>query len=95
MVCGRLRFGSPRSLWSAFGAARYAVEARNERNELVALTGSRRRRSALGVVLAGTALLALAEHLYQNTDNLLDTQICFGLFFAAPMAGVGLARLLN
>lgn len=80
---------------AAFGAARYAVEARNERNELVALPGSRRRRSALGVVLAGTALLALAEHLYQNTDNLLDTQICFGLFFAAPMAGVGLARLVG
>lgn len=80
---------------AAFGAARYAVEARNERNELVALPGSRRRRSALGLVLAGTALLALAEHLYQNTDNLLDTQICFGLFFAAPMAGVGLARLVG
>jgi hypothetical protein len=80
---------------AAFGAARYAVEARNERNELVALPGSRRRRSALGLVLAGTALLALAEHLYQNTDNLMDTQICFGLFFAAPMAGVGLARLVG
>jgi hypothetical protein len=80
---------------AAFGAARYAAEARNERNELVALPGSRRRRSALGLVLAGTALLALAEHLYQNTDNLMDTQICFGLFFAAPMAGVGLARLVG
>jgi uncharacterized membrane protein len=80
---------------AAFGAARYAIEARNERNELVALPGSRRRRSALGLVLASTALLALAEHLYQNTDNLMDTQICFGLFFAAPMAGVGLARLVG
>jgi Dolichyl-phosphate-mannose-protein mannosyltransferase len=80
---------------AAFGAARYATEARNERNELVALPGSRRRRSALGVVLAGTALLALADHLYLNTDNLMDTHICFGLFFAAPMAGVGLARLVG
>ena len=80
---------------AAFGAARYATEARNERNELVALPGSRRRRSALGLVLAGTALLALADHLYLNTDNMMDTHICFGLFFAAPMAGVGLARLVG
>ena len=78
-----------------FGAARYAPEARNEPNELVALPGSRRRRAALGVLLAGTALIALADHLYLNTDNLLDTHICFGLFFAAPMAGVGLARLVG
>jgi 4-amino-4-deoxy-L-arabinose transferase-like glycosyltransferase len=80
---------------AAFGAASYAVEARNERNEHVALPGSRRRRTALGIVLAGTALLALADHLYLNTDNLLDTHLCFGLFFAAPMAGVGLARLVG
>ena len=80
---------------AVFGAARYALEARNEPNELVALPGSRRRRAALGIVLAGTALLALADHLYLNTDNLMDTHICFGLFFAAPMAGVGLARLVG
>jgi Dolichyl-phosphate-mannose-protein mannosyltransferase len=80
---------------AVFGAARYAQEARNEPNELVALPGSRRRRAALGIVLAGTALLALADHLYLNTDNLMDTHICFGLFFAAPMAGVGLARLVG
>ena len=80
---------------AALGAARYAIEARNERNELVALPGSRRRRAALGVVLAGTALLALADHLYLNNDNLLDTHLAFGLFFAAPMAGVGLARLVG
>jgi len=46
-------------------------------------------------VLAGTALLALADQLYQNNDVSLDTHICFGLFFAAPMAGVGLARLVG
>ena len=80
---------------AVFGAGRYAFEARNEPNELVALPGSRRRRAALGILLAGTALLALVDHLYLNTDNLLDTHICFGLFFAAPMAGVGLARLVG
>jgi hypothetical protein len=80
---------------AVFGASRYAFEARNEPNELVALPGSRRRRAALGILLAGTALLALVDHLYLNTDNLLNTHICFGLFFAAPMAGVGLARLVG
>jgi hypothetical protein len=80
---------------AALGAAGYAIRARNEPNENVSLPGSRRRRAALGIVLAGTALLAVADHLYLNTDNMLDTHICFGLFFAAPMAGVGLARLVG
>jgi Dolichyl-phosphate-mannose-protein mannosyltransferase len=80
---------------AAFGAARYATEARNERNELVALPGSRRRRAALGILLAGTVLLAVADHLYLNNDNLLNTHLAFGLFFAAPMAGVGMARLVG
>jgi hypothetical protein len=80
---------------AALGAAGYAIQARNEPNENVALPGSRRRRAALGIVLAGTALLAVADHLYLNSDNMLDTHLCFGLFFAAPMAGVGLARLVG
>ena len=80
---------------AALGAVGYALEARTEPNEHIALPGSRRCRIALGVVLAGTALLALAVQAYQNTDVSLDTHIGFGLFFAAPMAGVGLARLVG
>jgi hypothetical protein len=80
---------------AAFGVAGYAIRARNEPNEHVALPGSRRRRIALGVALAGTALLTLADQLYLNTDVSLDTHLAFGLFFAAPMAGVGLARLVG
>jgi hypothetical protein len=80
---------------AALGAVGYAFEARTEANEHIALPGSRRCRTALGVVLAGTALLALAVQAYQNTDVSLDTHIGFGLFFAAPMAGVGLARLVG
>ncbi len=80
---------------AALGAVGYALEARTEPHEHIALPGSRRCRTALGVVLAGTALLALAVQAYQNTDVSLDTHIGFGLFFAAPMAGVGLARLVG
>ena len=44
---------------------------------------------------AGTAPLTLAYQAYLNTDLSLDTHMGFGLFFAAPMAGVGLARLVG
>jgi 4-amino-4-deoxy-L-arabinose transferase-like glycosyltransferase len=80
---------------AALGAVGYAFEARTEANEHIALPGGRRCRIALGVVLTGTALLAVAVQAYQNTDVSLDTHIGFGLFFAAPMAGVGLARLVG
>ena len=80
---------------AVLGAVSYALQARTEPNEHIALPGSRRRRIALGVVLAGTALLTLAAQLRLNTDISLATHAAFGLFFAAPMAGVGLARLVG
>jgi hypothetical protein len=80
---------------AVLGTISYAVQARNERNENVALPGSRHRRIAVGVVLTGTAVLTLLDQLYLNTDVSLDTHLAFGLFFAAPMAGVGLARLVG
>jgi hypothetical protein len=80
---------------AVLGVVGYSIRARNEPNENVALPGTRRRRIALGVALAGTALLTLADQLYLNTDLSLDTHLAFGLFFAAPMAGVGLARLVG
>jgi hypothetical protein len=80
---------------AVLGTIRYAVQARNEPNENVALPGSGHRRIAVGVVLTGTAVLTLLDQLYLNTDVSLDTHLAFGLFFAAPMAGVGLARLVG
>ncbi len=80
---------------AVLGSVGYGVDARNEPNENVALPGSRQRRVALGVVLTGTALLTLLAQLYLNTDISLDTHAAFGLFFAAPMAGVGVARLVG
>jgi hypothetical protein len=80
---------------AVLGTIRYAAQARNEPNERVALPGSRHRRIAVGVVLTGTAVVTLLDQLYLNTDVSLDTHLAFGLFFAAPMAGVGLARLVG
>jgi hypothetical protein len=80
---------------AVLGVVGYARKARNEQNEHIALPGGNGRRTALGVVLAGTALLAVADHLYLNSDVSLDTHMAFGLFFAGPMAGVGLARLVG
>jgi hypothetical protein len=80
---------------AVLGAIAYAMRARTEPNERIALPGSRRRRIGLGIVLAGTALLTPVYQLCLNTDVSLDRHIGFGLFFAAPMAGVGLARLVG
>jgi hypothetical protein len=47
------------------------------------------------VVLTGTALLAPAYQAHLHTDISFQKHIGFGLFFAAPMAGVGLSRILG
>jgi hypothetical protein len=89
------RWGGLATALAVFGAAGYALRDRTEPNERIAPPGSRRRRIALGTTLAGTALLTPVWQLALNTDVSLDRHISFGLFFAAPMAGVGLARLVG
>jgi len=77
------------------GAIGYTIQVRNEPNERIALPGSRPCRIVLGAMLAGTAVLTVAYQVGLNTDVSLNTRLGFGLFFAAPMAGVGLARLVG
>ncbi|MFD6529931.1 ArnT family glycosyltransferase [Streptomyces sp. NPDC060184] len=55
----------------------------------------RRWRLALGVLLTGTALLAPAYQIHLQTSISLHKHIGYGLLFAAPMAGVGLNRLMG
>ncbi|MCZ0985873.1 glycosyltransferase family 39 protein [Streptomyces diastatochromogenes] len=55
----------------------------------------RRWRTCLGVLLTGTALLAPAYQIHLQTETSLQKHIGFGLFFAAPMAGVGITRLMG
>lgn len=58
-------------------------------------TPGRVRRILLGVTLCGSALLAPAYQSYLQTDTSLFKHVGFGLFFAAPMAGLGLSRLVG
>lgn len=53
------------------------------------------RRAALGFVLTGTALLAPAYQIHLHTDTSLFKHVGFGLLFAAPVAGLGLSRLVG
>lgn len=55
----------------------------------------RRWRTCLGVLLTGTALLAPAYQIHLQTETSLQKHVGFGLFFAAPMAGVGVTRLMG
>jgi len=80
---------------AVIGAVAYARRPRTEPDEIIAEPGGTLRRTALGVVLAGTALLAPAEQIHLHTLVSLQKHIGFGLFFAAPMAGVGLVRIMG
>lgn len=77
------------------GTVAYAIRPRTEAGEQIALPGSRARRITLGVVLTGTALLAPADQIHLHTLTALQKHVGFGLFFAAPLAGVGLARIIG
>jgi hypothetical protein len=55
----------------------------------------RRWRTSIGVLLTGTALLAPAYQIHLQTETSLQKHVGFGLFFAAPMAGVGVTRLMG
>jgi hypothetical protein len=87
---GALPFGL-----AVLGAISYAVRPRTEPGEVIAPPGGRLRRIALGSVLTGTALLAPADQIHLHTLTALWKHVGFGLFFAAPFTGVGLARIVG
>jgi hypothetical protein len=80
---------------AVIGAIAYAIRPYTDRGEQIAPAGSRLRRVVLGAVLASCALLAPAEQIRIHTFVSLQKHIGFGLFFAAPIAGVGLARIVG
>jgi 4-amino-4-deoxy-L-arabinose transferase-like glycosyltransferase len=90
-----LLWGSPLFALAVIGTVAYALRPHNEPGERMALPGSRLRRIALGVVLTGTALLAPVDQIHLHTATSFQKHIGFGLLFAAPMAGVGLARMIG
>jgi hypothetical protein len=80
---------------AAFGTVAYTRRVRTEPDEQIAPAGGPLRRALLGTVLTGTALLAPAYQFHLHTAVSLHKHVGFGLFFAAPMAGLGLARLVG
>ena len=80
---------------AVIGTVAYVWRVRTEPEELIAPAGGRFRRLCLGLLLTGTALLAPVYQAHLHTDISFQKHIGFGLFFAAPMAGLGLARLLG
>jgi 4-amino-4-deoxy-L-arabinose transferase-like glycosyltransferase len=87
---GGLQFGA-----AVLGTIAYTWRPRTDEDEDISPAGSRLRRILLGLVLTGTALLAPAYQAHLHTDVSFHKHIGFGLFFAAPMAGVGLARIVG
>jgi hypothetical protein len=87
---GGLQFGV-----AVLGTIAYAWRPRTDPDEEISPAGSRLRRILLGLLLTGTALLAPAYQAHLHTDVSFHKHIGFGLFFAAPMAGVGLARIIG
>ncbi|MGW1807956.1 ArnT family glycosyltransferase [Streptomyces sp. NPDC002078] len=79
------------------GALAYALRGRmNESPRSYGLDGPGWRwRTLLGVTLTGTALLAPAYQIHLHTSVSLYKHLDFGLLFAAPMAGIGVIRLVG
>ncbi|MGW5606873.1 glycosyltransferase family 39 protein [Streptomyces sp. NPDC003753] len=78
------------------GSIAYALRGRmGEMPWIEGVTPGRWRRAALGALLTGTALLAPAYQIHLHTQVSLFKHVGFGLLFAAPMAGLGLARLVG
>jgi 4-amino-4-deoxy-L-arabinose transferase-like glycosyltransferase len=90
-----LRWGGVPFALAVAGAVCYARRAENEPGEQIAPPGGRWRRSLLGMVLTGTALMAPVWQIRVHSGTSLFSHIGFGLFFAAPLAGVGLARIIG
>ncbi|MYW45766.1 glycosyltransferase family 39 protein [Streptomyces sp. SID161] len=79
------------------GAVSYVRRSRMNESPAAQRLGSpgRRWRFLLGLVLCGTALLAPAYQVHLGTVVSLFKHVGFGLLFAAPMAGVGVTRLIG
>ncbi len=80
---------------AVIGAIGYAWRDRAAPGRQLTPRGGRAWRVMLGLLLTGTALLAPAYQAHLHTDISFQKHIGFGLFFAAPMAGAGLAQIFG
>ncbi len=86
--------GVPLTL-AVIGAVAYAWRPFTEPGEEVAPGGGRLRRALLGAVMVGSLVLAPAEQIRIHTFVSLQKHVGFGLLLAAPIIGVGLARIVG
>jgi 4-amino-4-deoxy-L-arabinose transferase-like glycosyltransferase len=79
------------------GTVAYAWQERMDEVPGRKPAGNRSRpwRLALGLLLTGTALLAPAYQMHLHTSVSLHKHIGYGLLFTAPIAGVGLSRMVG
>jgi hypothetical protein len=79
------------------GAVSYARRERMGEVPSLRQAASRGRswRVLLGLLLVGTALLAPAYQMHLHTSVSLHKHVGYGLLFAAPMAGVGMSRIVG
>jgi hypothetical protein len=82
-------------LLAVVGTVGYAMRPFIEPGERLAPSGGRLRRALLGGLMAGSALLAPVEQIRIHTETSLFKHVGFGLMLAAPIAGVGLARIIG
>ena len=82
-------------LLAVTGAVAWVMRPFTDRSERVGPGGSRARRALLGGLMAGSALLAPIEQIRIHTETSLFKHVGFGLMLAAPIAGVGLARIIG
>jgi 4-amino-4-deoxy-L-arabinose transferase-like glycosyltransferase len=92
-----LQWGGGFLALALLGAVAYAWQERMDEVPRVKRDGGRSRpwRLALGLLLCGTALLAPAYQMHLHTSVSLHKHIGYGLLFTAPMAGVGLSRMVG
>ena len=80
---------------AVIGAVAYTLRPFTEPGEEVAPGGGRPSRALLGAVVVGSLLLAPAEQIRIHTFVSLQKHVGFGLLLAAPIIGVGLARIVG
>ncbi|MEU6596931.1 glycosyltransferase family 39 protein [Streptomyces flaveolus] len=91
------QWGGLMFLTAVGGALSYVRRSRMNESPVAQRLGNPgwRWRALLGLVLCGTALLAPAYQVHLGTVVSLFKHVGFGLLFAAPMAGVGVTRLIG
>jgi hypothetical protein len=91
-----LRWGGGFFALALLGMVSYARRERMGELPGVSLAArSRPWRLLLGLVLCGTAVLAPAYQMHLHTGVSLHKHVGYGLLFAAPMAGVGMSRIVG